>query len=151
MKEIALFLSLIALIVACKKSSLVDCRTPTNDLAICKELIIGKWAWEKNIQYISGYKVSTPQTAGISQNLNFKANGIVETYINGVLKDTSSYEIYDGNKYFKLDSGLTFLTFREYRYVTPRSVIVRICEDSLYLPYEALIYHTGNDYYSRVK
>jgi hypothetical protein len=151
MKKTLFYLILLLLMVACKKTPSVDCDAPTNDLALCKELIIGKWAWAKNIQRFGGYKVSTPVTAGITRSLNFKTNGIVETYINGQLKDTSSYEIYDGNRYFKLDSGKTFLTFREEGYVDARSVILKICEDSLYLPYEALIYHTGNDYYSRVK
>jgi hypothetical protein len=151
MKINMLFLALIMLVLACKKSSLVDCKTPTNDLALCKELIVGKWEWAKNIQRFGGYKVSTPQTAGITRSLNFKANGIVETYINGQLKDTSSYEIYDAGKYFKLDSGIAVLTFREYDYAAPRFVELKVCDDSLYLPYESLIYHTGNDYYSRVK
>ena len=151
MKKALFYLVLLSLMSACKKTPSVDCNSPTNDLALCKEYIIGKWEWVKNIRYYGGYKVSTPQTAGITRTLNFRTDGIVETYINGQFKDTSSYEIYDGIQISKPDSGTTFLTFREYNYIVPRSVILKVCDDSLYLPYEGLIYHNGNDYYSRVK
>lgn len=151
MKKTLFYLVVLALMVACKKTPSVDCNSPTNNLALCKELIVGKWEWVRTVTNFGSFPTSTPQTSGRTVQLNFKNNGIVETFFDGQLKDTSSYEFYDGIVISKLDSGTTYLSFRELNYAYPRSVRLKVCEDSLYLPYEATIYHNGNKYYSRVK
>jgi hypothetical protein len=157
MKKIMLYLVFLSL-MACKKTPSVDCRSPTNDLALCKELIIGKWEWVRTVTKIDTSDTYTPKTFGHSVKLNFKSDGIVETFIDGQFRDSSGYEIYDAGKFFKLDSGKTQLNIKgcNYRnpnavqfYTVPRAVRLRVCDDSLYLPYEELIYHTGNDFYVR--
>ena len=151
MKKTLLYWVLLSLMAACKKTPSVNCNSPTNEIGLCKELILGKWEWVRTVTQFGSFPTSTPKTSGQTIRLNFKTNGIVETYVDGQFKDTSSYEIYDGGKLFKLDSGITFLSFREYDYNHRRPVILKVCDDSLYLPYEATIYHNGNKYYSRTK
>jgi hypothetical protein len=151
MKKMMFCLVLLSLMSACKKTPSFDCNSPTKDLGLCKELIIGKWEWVRTVRQFDTFAISTPKTAGQTVSLNFKTNGIVETFVNGQFKDTSSFEIYDAVKYSKIDSGLTFLRFREFGWVTPRDVLIKVCEDSLFLPYEATIYHTGNKFYSKIK
>jgi hypothetical protein len=158
MKKIMIYLVLLSL-MACKKTPSVDCRSPTNDLALCKELIIGKWEWVRTVATIDTFATYTSKTFGHSVKLNFKTDGILETYVDGQLKDTSSYEIYDAGKFFKLDSGKTFLNIKGCNYSRPdavrfyasaRAVRLKICDDSLYLPYDQF-YHSGNDFYVRTK
>jgi hypothetical protein len=151
MKINMLFLALIMLVLACKKSSLVDCKTPTNDLALCKELIVGKWAWARSEIYArnpDSLIISRP-TSISRLNLDFKANGIVETYIDGQLMDTSSYVIYDLVRFSKSDSGRVVLDFRQYGNRFGQPVGLRICEDSLFLPYSES--HGANEFYNKVK
>lgn len=149
-----IFLSL----MACKKTPSVDCNSPTNDLSLCKELIIGKWEWVRTVTQIDTSATFTPKSLGHTVQFNFNSNGIVESFLDGQFRDTSSYEFYDGSKYSKLDSGKTYLRMKGCTYnglisfyTYSRDVRVKVCDDSLYLPYEALIYHTGNDFYSKVK
>lgn len=153
------FLSL----MACKKDPpplSVDCSTPTNKEAICKQLILGRWEWVRTFTHFGQPSTITPQTIGHNVQFNFKADGIMETYLDGQFRDTSSYRIYDAGTFFKLDSGITHLSMRGCDYIhpnfvafyaSPRSVRLQVCDDSLYLPYEDLIYHEGNDIYRRVK
>lgn len=149
-----IFLSL----MACNKTPSVDCNSPTNDLALCKRLIIGKWEWVRTVTRIDTSATYTPKSLGHTVRYKFNSNGIVDFFVDGQLKDTSSYEFYDGSKYSKLDSGITYLRMKgcSYRdnisfFTYSRDVRVKVCDDSLYLPYEALIYHTGNDFYSKIK
>jgi hypothetical protein len=159
MKKMMFYLVLLSLMAACRKSSCVDCRSPTNDLALCKELIIGKWEWVRTVATIDTFATYTPKTFGHSVTLNFKTDGILENYVDGQLKDTSSYEVYDVGKFFKPDSGQTYLNIKGCVYPTPnpvrfytyvRAVRLKICDDSLYLPYDRF-YHSGNDFYVRAK
>jgi hypothetical protein len=160
MKCYLIFLSL----MACKKTPSVlsvDCKTPSKDLAICKELILGKWEWvrtEKRIDTIADY---TPQNYGNHRFvLNFKTEGLVESYVDGAYKDTARYEIYDGSQFSKFDSGKTFFTISTYDrvfknegrfYLSSKIAPIKICDDSLFLPYENLFSHSGNDFFKRVK
>ena len=145
-------------LMACNKTPSVDCNSPTNDLALCKKLIIGKWEWVRTVTRIDTSATYTPKSVGHIVQFKFNSNGIVESYLDGQFRDTSSYELFDGSQYSKLDSGITYLKMKGCTYnglisffTYPRYVRVKVCDDSLYLPYEALVYHTGNDFYSKVK
>ncbi len=151
---------------ACKKTVppqpviSVDCSKPTNKEALCKELILGKWEWARTYTYFSLPSTVTPQELGHNVQFNFKADGIVETYLDGQFRDTSSYKIVDAGISSPRDSGITYLimqgcdfkypnSVRFYTYTRP--VALKVCDDSLYLPYEYLMSHTGNNIYHRIK
>jgi hypothetical protein len=159
MKKTLFYLVVLSLMAACKKTPSVNCNSPTNDLALCKELIIGQWEWVRTVNRIDTFATFTPKTFGHAVKLNFKSNGILETYIDGQLRDTSSYRVYDAGQYFKPDSGQTYLNIKggDYTvrnfvqfYASIRAVRLEVCDDSLYLPYDKF-YHSGNDFYVRTK
>jgi hypothetical protein len=63
MKCYLIFLSL----MACKKTPSVlsvDCKTPSKDLAICKELILGKWEWVRTERRFDTIATYTPKNYG---------------------------------------------------------------------------------------
>ena len=150
--------------MACKKAPLVlsvDCKTPSKDLAICKELILGKWEWDRTVTRIDTHATFTPKNFGNHRFvLNFKTEGLVESYVDGDFKDTARYEIVDAGKFYKPDSGISYFIIPFYDkgyknggrfYQNSNVAPIKICDDSLYLPYENLFSHTGNDYFKRIK
>lgn len=81
MKKLIFLLLIIASIGGCKK----------NEKSI-NEQVIGKWEWVKTITPY-GVQETNPQTAGFSMTLEFSNNGTVKQYKNGLLIDTSGYDI----------------------------------------------------------
>jgi hypothetical protein len=162
MKKNIFYLAFLSLI-ACKKAEpllSVDCAKPTNKEAICKKLILGKWEWVRTETRFNPPYVFGPEMIGHKVALNFKSDSIVEGYIDGQLKDVSKYEIFDAGLSFKRDSGITYIHIRGCQYFPVNSIefyqsarvaVLKVCDDTLYLPFEDKIYHTGNDIFSRVK
>jgi hypothetical protein len=156
MKKMSFYLIFLSL-MACKKKPSVDCNSPTNDLALSKELIIGDWQWVKSRSLQSGY-ISRPDSTKYQVMFSFKSNGIMEQFVDGNLVDTSSYEIAIEKKYstFYGDTLRNVLAIKRrlvkfqkhplMEYYVP----IRICNDSLYLFYESYAWHTaGDNYFSR--
>lgn len=56
------------------------------------DVIVGKWEWIKTITPFVGQEAN-PQTAGFTTILEFSNNGTVNEYKNGLLINTSSYDI----------------------------------------------------------
>ena len=157
------FLALFFLLaMACKKDPPlpdVNCNRPTNDLILSRQLIIGCWQWHRTVHFFDVNKIITPDSTGDNVRLVFKKNGIVEHYLNGRLNDTSSYEI-DIMKKYSSNTGDTTLNLLWIRQINNSTssyphikdvVPIRVCNDSLYLKYESFFYHTGDNYFFRVK
>ena len=153
--------ALLLLAMACKKDPPlpdVSCDKPTNDLALSRQLIIGTWQWSKTIHFIDHDQIITPDSTGKNVQLVFRKDGIVEHYFNGRLNDTSSYEIEVMKKY-TWNQGDTTLNLLWIRHINSRTFYpfikevapIRVCNDSLYLRYESFFYHTGDNYFFKIK
>lgn len=150
MKKTLFYLVVLALMAACKKtpSVSVDCRSPTNDLALCKELIIGDWELVKSVKFIDTVAVFRPIN-GRSVHVKFLDSGIMEYYQDGKYITRDSYDIAIMKK-FTRDKGDTLQNVL-WTKKDLRIVPLRVCDDSLYLPYESFVYHSGDLYYVRQK
>jgi hypothetical protein len=150
MKKIMFYLVLLSLMAGCKKTPTlsVDCRSPTNNLTVCRELIIGKWNLVKLVRSIDTSAVITP-TNGHSASLIFLNNGTIEYYQDEKYIARDSYDIAIMKKFTKdkADTLRNVLWTKKDRMIVP----LKICDDSLYLPYESFAYHIGDFFYVRQK
>ena len=158
------FMALLFLLaMACKKDPPpplpdVNCNRPTNDLTLSRQLIVGTWQWSKTVHFFDHDQVITPDSTGNNVRLVFRTDGIVEHHFNGRLNDTSSYEI-DIMKKYTWNQGDTTLNLLFIRHLNSKAsypymqiiVPIRVCNDSLYLKYESFAFHTGDNYFYRVK
>ena len=148
---------LLMLAIACKREPLVSCNSPTNDLALSRELIIGKWRMNRSVVFFDTSFVWVPPKSAMI-DVKFTKKGIVEYYVNGRLQDTCRYEINPMNKYtlFPRDSTVNVLwLINRNRLTMSRGledmVPIRICTDSLFLRYESFRYHgIGDNYFFKL-
>ena len=158
---VAFVAALLLLAMACKKDPPVpdvSCDKPTNDKEVSKQLIVGTWQWDRTIRFFDINEVIKPDSAHDNVKLVFRSDGIVEHYLNGKFNDTSSYEIDVMKKYTKFyaDTTVNILYIRHINNILTYPAIhtiapIRICNDSLYLKYESFSYHSGDNYFFRVK
>ena len=152
---------LLVLLMACQKDKepdiYVSCDKPTNDLALSRKLIIGTWRFKRYVfENANGITRKDIDTAQI--DVKFTSNGILEYYEKGQLIDTCGYEIDIMKKYTLYPGDTTqnllwmptrkrsMLSALEYK------VPLRICNDSLFLPYQSFAFHTiGNNYFFRLR
>ena len=152
---------LMLLLMACQKDKepdiYVSCDKPTNDLVLSRKLIIGTWRFKRYVaESTTGIIRNDIDTAEI--NVKFTSNGIIEYYKKGQLIDTCSYEI-DIMKKYTLYPGdttrnLLWIPVRKPTMAAAfhNMVPLRVCNDSLFLPYASFAYHTiGDNYFYKLK
>ena len=100
-------LLLVLAVMACKKDlSDVNCKSPTNDLALSKELIVGYWRLDRVKHFFDTNFVSYPSSRN-NIVINFTKDGIVDYYQGGELIDSLRYEIDVMKKYTLFPSDTT--------------------------------------------
>lgn len=129
----------------CKKENLpvVECSSPTDDIAKIKSIIVGKWTWvyEKYLDRISQtYIFRTPQTEGTTRQYEFFQNTAVKIFRNQSLVETAIYEITTLNVVTgsAMDSNRTILLLKNK--TTGQRIDfapMMICNDTLTLNYQA--------------
>ena len=147
---------LLMLAMACNKEPDISCNSPTNDLALSKELIIGKWRLNRCVYFFDTSYVWTPPKSALI-DVKFTKKGVVEYYVGGKIQATCRYEINPMNKYtlYPPDSTVNVLRLIDRKpLIMARAlenmVPIRVCSDSLFLRYESFAYHTGDRYFFRI-
>ena len=150
-------LLLLLAVMACKKDPLpdVNCNSPTNDLALSKELIVGCWRLSKTRYFFDSSYVVNYVLNKNSIDIRFTKDGVVECYQGGEFIDSSRYEIDIMKKYTLFPGDTTrnvlWIVNTKKMYALENLVPIRICTDSLYLFYESFRYHSGNRYFYRIE
>lgn len=134
---------LILLISSCKKDDIsynVPCSTPTNDIIISRQLLLGNWIWVSELyrEQLSGQLVlKTPQTEGYTKQLTvydsllefFKNNSFEQKYLYDFVieKSITNYP----------DDTTNVLVFKDFT-TGQRSNYVhyKICNDTLTLNFQ---------------
>ena len=137
--------ALLLLAMACKKDPPlpdppnVSCDKRTNDVAISKQLIVGTWQWAYSkfrSRFLGTTIITNPQTDSIERSMTFNSDGRLMIYENGVLKQETTYK-------FRKMSEWSLFPGDSTRYIFSwkgSDVTWRICNDSLYLPYQSFTY-----------
>ena len=130
---------LLVLLMACQKEPNVSCNSPTNDVNTSKKLIVGTWQWAYSKQYArttSTWDITNPKTDTIERSMTFNKNGQLLIYENGILKTETTYQFRKMSEWslFPGDSARFILSWKN------SNVVWRICNDSLYLPYQSFAY-----------
>jgi hypothetical protein len=140
--------------VACRKVPDVSCNSPTNDAALARELIISKWRLDRiKFSLDSSYTWYPPQKGMI--DIHFKEDGVLEYYIDDECVDSCRYEIDIMKKYTLYFADTTrnvlrLLYHKQGMIGLEGLVPLRICSDTLYLPYESFRYDgIGDCFYYR--
>ena len=155
------FLALLFLLaMACKKDPPlpdVSCNSPTNDLTLSRQLIVGTWRFKRYVfQSTTGVIRKTVDSDEIE--VKFTKKGIVEYYEKGKCIDTCRYDIDIMKKYSLYASDTTrnvlWISNKKPSMATVLHYMVplRVCNDSLYLLYQSFTYDAMSDnYFYRVK
>ena len=127
---------LLLLLMACQKDPDVSCNSPTKDVNTSKKLIVGTWQWAYSKQYFrssSRWVITNPQTDTIERSMTFNKNGQLMIYENGLVKTETTYQFRKMSEWslFPGDSARYIISWKY------NNVVWRICNDSLYLPYQS--------------
>jgi hypothetical protein len=139
--------------VACRKVPDVSCNSPTNDAALSRELIIGKWRLHRiDVFFDTSFTWFPSSKAEI--DIKFKDDGVLEYYKDGDCIDSCRYEVDTMKKYtlYSADSVyvLRLVNYKPKMFGLESMVPISICTDSLYLRYESFRYHgIGDCFYFR--
>ena len=140
------------LLIACNKVPDVSCDSPTNDAALSRKLILGTWRLHR-IQFSldTSYTWYPPKKEMI--DVKFKEDGILEYYVDNKLINSCKYDIDIMKKYtlYFADTTRNVLSIDKRGMNGLEGLVpIRICSDSLYLPYESFRYDgIGDCYYYR--
>ena len=132
------------LFIACSKVPDVSCDSPTNDAALSRKLIRGEWIWSYSKQYSrqSGKEIiTTPKSDSIAKTMIFYSDGRLKIYKNNKLEVETTYQFRKMSEWslYPPDSLKTILSWKS------SNVIWRICNDSLYLPYQTFAFDAAKD------
>ena len=135
---------LLMLAMACNKEPDVSCNSPTNDLALSKELIVGTWRWAYSIQsnrQTGNKDVTTPQSEKVERTMTFCDDGKLEIKQDGkiITKTTFQFRKMSEWSLYPPDSTKYILSWKA------NNVVWRICTDSLYLPYQSFAFDASKD------
>jgi hypothetical protein len=133
----------IFLFLACKKEKevtvSVPCNKPTNDIALSRLLILGKWEWvsELTASRVTGFKLKTPQTEGYTEQLKVYSDKL-EFYKDNVFRSRYKYDFVIESTLTKFDGdSVNVLVFKNYDTgIREGHTYFRICKDSLALHYQ---------------
>jgi hypothetical protein len=142
MKKIMFYLVLLSLMAACRKSSCVDCSSPSESAAIAQELILGKWQLERTI-FISrllGKRIYKTKKDFPNYILIFQDKGIIKLFRNDTLIGGSTFKFIKEKEIAPTSNSNRDLLFMnnlelpsQFEGVTPFG----ICNDSLYLSFQS--------------
>ena len=133
------------LIISCNKDEIqynVPCNSPTSDIKVSKELIVGKWMWVSELyrdQMSGQYILKTPQSEGYTRQLNatknnlefFKNNAVDQKYLYDFVVE-STITNYSGD-------SLNVLVFKDVTTgVRTNHTHFKICNDTLTLNFQVL-------------
>ena len=143
---------LFMLAIACRKIPDVSCDSPTNDAALSKKLICGTWRLDRIETSLDTVATFRPPQIGLI-DITFREDGTLKYCIDNKCVDTLKYDIDIMKKYTLYYKDTT----RNVLFINTKGMIglnfivpLRICSDSLYLPYESYRYHgVGNCIYYR--
>lgn len=136
-------LILIFLFSTCKKEDLnynIPCNKPTNDIAISKKLIVGKWTWVSELYWgrLTGqYILKTPQTEGYTRQLTV-SNSTLVYFKNNILAEKYRYDLVDEKSVTNYPSDSTnVLVFKDYSTgLRTNYVHYLVCNDTLTLNFQ---------------
>ena len=156
-KNSKIFILSLFLSAACNKGKIpvINCSSPTSDIAKSKSVIIGKWTWayEKYLDRFSQtYIIRNPQTEGFTRQYEFLDNGDVKIFKNQNLIETALYDVTTLNVVTgsDMDKERTILLLKN------KSTGQRIdfaptviCNDTLTLNYQAYSDTKGQEKWSK--
>lgn len=138
-----LLIILLFLIFSCNKEEIqynIPCNSPTSDIKISKELIVGKWMWVSELyrdQMTGQYILKTPQSEGYTRQLSanknnldfFKNNATEQKYLYDFVVE-STITNYSGD-------SLNVLVFKDFNTgVRSNHTHFKICNDTLTLNFQ---------------
>lgn len=148
----------IFLLLSCSKDKTkydVPCNTPTNNISISKQLIIGNWTWvsEYYVQPFTGnIFFKTPVSEGYTRQLNTNSS-IIEFYKNNSVEQKYFYEfaIEKSITNYSLDTT-NVLVFKDF-ITGQRSNYVhyKICNDTLTLNFQIRSDLNGQEKWAKKK
>ncbi|MFZ6025869.1 MAG: hypothetical protein ACOYVG_15610 [Bacteroidota bacterium] len=149
---------LIFLLASCKKDKVqynIPCISPTNNIKISENLILGKWIWvsEYYVQPFTGnIFLKTPQSEGYTRQLNVYSD-MLEFFKNNSFEQRYRYEFVIENSITNYpDDTTNVLVFKDYS-TGQRSNYVhyKICNDTLTLNFQIRSDAVGQVKWAKIK
>jgi hypothetical protein len=130
MKKMTFYVILLSLMSACKHEPSIDCSAPTDDLNIARALITGRWELERTFLASRGIGIVRKTKNQLPRSvITFYSDSTCKYFVADTLLYAGDFRFVE----FTGDQYLRFENAKGYYY----STIFRICDDSLYLLYNA--------------
>lgn len=139
----SLLIILLFLILSCKKDEIqynIPCNSPTSNIKISKELIVGKWVWVSELyrdQLTGQYILKTPTSEGYTRQL-IATKSSLEYSKNISFEQKYHYDFVVESTITNFpDDSLSVLVFKDYSTgVRTNYTHFKICNDTLTLNFQ---------------